>query len=368
MKILFINSVCGIRSTGRICTDLAAELEAQGYEVKIAYGREIVPEQFKKYAVRIGNDIDVRLHGIETRLFDNHGLASRAVTRRFLAWAEKYNPDLLWLHNIHGYYINYKLLFDWIKQRPSMEVRWTLHDCWAFTGHCSHFTVVKCEQWKSHCSYCVQKHRYPASLIMDHSKQNFDRKRAAFTGVKNMTLITPSKWLADLVKESFLKEYPVEVRYNTIDTTVFKPTPSDFRERYGLTDKIIVLGVASVWDDRKGLNDFYKLAETLDERFAVVLVGLSKKQMEKLPKSIIGIQRTNSVKELAEIYTAADVFVNPSREETYGLTTVEAQSCGTPAIVYEGTACEEVANTFGGAVVNQSVDSIIAELYKMYGR
>lgn len=359
MKVLFINSVCGIGSTGRICTDLAQQLEAEGNEVKIAYGRKgTVPEQFQKYAVRIGTDFDCKMHAIQTRLFDTHGFGSKHATKEFLKWAEEYKPDLVWLHNLHGYYINVEMLFDWIKKHPEMQVKWTLHDCWAFTGHCSHFTMVKCEQWKSHCSYCSQLRRYPACFAMSSVSKNFERKRKAFTGVKNMTLITPSKWLADLTRQSFLKEYPVEVHYNTIDTSIFKPTPSDFRERYGLQDKIIVLGVANVWEDRKGLFDFYKLAEMLDDRYVIVLVGLTEKQIKNLPKNIKGIQRTNSPQELAAIYTAADVLVNPSVEETFGMTPVEAQACGTPSIVYEDTACEEVARQNGNTVVPQDVNAL----------
>ena len=359
MKVLFINSVCGIGSTGRICTDLAQQLEAEGNEVKIAYGRkETVPEQFQKYAVRIGTDWDCKMHALQTRLFDTHGFGSKQATKKFLQWAEKYKPDLLWLHNIHGYYINVEMLFAWIKQHPEMQVKWTLHDCWAFTGHCSYFTAVKCTQWKSKCSNCAQLRRYPACYAMSSVSRNFERKCKAFTGVKNMTLITPSKWLADLVKQSFLKEYPVEVHYNTIDTTIFKPTPSDFRERYGLQDKIIVLGVANVWEERKGLNDFYKLAQMLDDRYAIVLVGLNEKQIKELPKKIKGLQRTNSLQELAAIYTAADVLVNPSVEETFGMTPVEAQACGTPSIVYDDTACAEVAAKEGNKVVPQDVNAL----------
>ena len=358
MKILMINVVCGIRSTGRICTDLATALEAEGHEVKIAYGRERVPEQFQKYAVRIGGDFDVWLHGIKSRLLDAHGLGSTGATKRFLEWAEQYNPDLLWLHNLHGYYINYKLLFEWIKKRPGMEVRWTLHDCWAFTGHCSYFTMAKCEQWKTHCAHCPQKKRYPASYGLDRCKRNYDQKGASFTGVKRMTLITPSNWLAELVRQSFLKEYPVEVHYNTIDRTVFKPTPSDFRKRYGLQDKIMVLGVASVWDERKGLDDFVKLAGMLDDRYAIVLVGLSDKQIRQMPKNILGLGKTNSAVELAQIYTAADIPVNPSREETFGMTILEASACGTKAIVYKSTACEEVAMEHGGYAVDFGVSNI----------
>lgn len=333
MKVLMINSVCGIRSTGKICAEIAERYENDGHEVKIAYGRETVPEKYQKYAVRIGNDWDVKVHALKTRLTDKHGLGSKKVTKEFLKWAEEYSPDLLWLHNIHGYYINYEMLFAWIKKHPDMQVKWTLHDCWAFTGHCSHFTFVKCCKWKSNCEKCPQKDRYPLSYV-DSSKSNYLRKKIAFTGVANMSVITPSQWLADLVRKSFLREYSVEVVNNTINSDVFKPSQSDFRERHNLIGKKIILGVASTWDDRKGLDDFYKLADMLDENFAIVLVGLSKQQLENIPNNIIGIERTNGQKELAEIYTTADVFVNPTYEDTYPTVNLEAQACGTPVITY----------------------------------
>lgn len=359
MRILMINSVCGIRSTGRICTDLAQKFETEGHEVKIAYGRvEEVPERFQKYAVRIGGSLDLKRHALRTRLLDEHGFGSVKPTKEFLKWANEYNPDMLWLHNIHGYYLNIEMLFDWIKSRPDMEVRWTLHDCWAFTGHCAHFTVAGCEKWKTGCGNCPQIRRYPASLLKDNSQTNYKRKKNAFTGVQKMTLITPSQWLANLVKQSFLKDYPIEVHYNSIDTNVFKPMKSEFRQQHGLKNKKIVLGVASAWNDRKGLNDFFELRKKLDDSYAIVLVGLSEKQIRKLPEQIVGIPRTNSVHELAQIYTAADVFVNPSREETFGLTTVEAQACGTPAVVYEETACEEVVRLKGGKAVPQNLDAL----------
>ncbi len=341
MKILLINSVCGIGSTGRICTDLAQQFEKESHTVKIAYGRSAtVPEKFQKYAVRIGTDFDVKLHALQTRLFDTHGFGSKRATKKFLAWAEEYNPDLVWLHNIHGYYINVEMLFDWIKSRPNMQVKWTLHDCWAFTGHCSYFTLANCDKWRVRCAHCPQLRRYPASY-RDNSAGNFDRKKAAFTGVKNMTLITPSKWLANLVKQSFLKDYSVEVVYNTIDKTIFKPTPSDFRQRYGLENKKMILGVASVWDERKGLNDFIKLAGMLDDTYAIVLVGLTDKQIKSLPKNCLGIQRTNNPHELAAIYTAADVFFNPTYEDNYPTVNLEAQACGTSVITYDTGGARE---------------------------
>lgn len=363
MKVLFINSVCGTGSTGRICGELADELTAQGHECKIAYGRDgFVPEKYRHYGVRIGSDLDVRIHGVRSRLLDDHGLGSRRATEKFLKWAEEFRPDLLWLHNIHGYYLNYPMLFDWIKKHPDMQVKWTLHDCWAFTGHCAYFSMAQCEKWKTGCSSCPQKGSYPASLVRDRSSANFEAKKKAFCGVSNMTLITPSQWLADLVKQSFLGEYPVQVQYNRVDRSVFRPTPSGFRQRYGLENKKIVLGVASVWDERKGLDIFCRLAGMLDERYAIVLVGLTGKQIQSLPKGILGLGRTNDVTELAGIYTAADIFLNPSLEETFGMTTVEALCCGTQPVVYKGTACEEIVSKFGGIAVEPGIENICAVL------
>lgn len=342
MKILMINSVCGIRSTGRICTDLAAEFENEGHEVKIAYGRESVPERYQKYAVRIGGDFGTKCSALHTRLTDKHGFANKKATKRFLSWAEEFDPDLLWLHNIHGYYINVEMLFDWIKSRPDMQVKWTLHDCWAFTGHCTHFDFAGCERWLSGCYDCSQTRRYPSAL-RDHCKENYKRKKAAFTGVRDMTLITPSHWLAGLAQKSFLGKYPVVVHHNTIDERVFKPTEGDFRRRYGLTDKKIVLGVASVWDERKGFGDFIKLAGMLDNTYVIVMVGVSEKQKKQLPENMIGITRTNNTKQLAEIYTAADVFVNLTYEDNYPTVNLESQACGTPCITYRtGGSVESV--------------------------
>lgn len=359
MKVLMINSVCGIRSTGRICTDLASELEQEGHEVKIAYGRESVPESARKYAVQIGSKRDVYISGIKSRLLDNEGFNSKAATRKFLKWADEYDPDLLWLHNLHGYYINLELLFTWIKSRPQMQVKWCLHDCWAFTGHCPHFVLVKCEKWKTQCESCPKSKQYPKSFFRDNSAKNYKRKKELFTGIPHMTLLVPTKWMGNFVKDSFLKEYPTEVVPHKVDTEIFRPRESDFRAKHGLEDKKILLGAATAWGPNKGLGDFVKLAGMLPNTYKIVLVGLTEAQMQTLPPNILALPRTNNAIELAEMYTAADAFLNPSKVESYGMTTVEAAACGTQVIVYKNTACEEVVeNLHCGIAVEQDVEKL----------
>lgn len=350
MKVWEINCVCGIRSTGRICTDLAEVLKENGHECKIAYGRESVPEKYRSIAYRIGTENDVRLHALKSRLFDASGFGSKRATERLVENIREYDPDIIHLHNIHGYYINIEILFDYLK-KADKPVVWTLHDCWAFTGHCSYFSFSECERWKTGCFKCPQKKEYPASLILDRSSENWERKKDLFTGVKRLVCVTPSRWLAELVKASFLKEYRVSVIPNGIDLTVFKPTYGNFKKKLGIEDKKILLGVASVWDRRKGFDTFLKLSPLLNEDEIIVLVGLNKEQLKNLPKNIIGIERTNNINELAEIYTAADVFVNAGQEETMGLTTVEAMACGTPVIVSNLTAIPEVVTADSGIVL-----------------
>ena len=362
-RILLINSVCGTGSTGKICGEIARRYEAEGHEVKIAYGRDgNVPDDCRKYAVRIGSGTGVKIHGVYTRVLDRHGLASAGATKKFLRWAESYDPEVLWLHNIHGYYINYELLFDWIKSRPDMEVKWTLHDCWAFTGHCAYFSFAGCEKWKTGCGNCPQKNSYPESKLADRSAKNWLQKKECFTGVKNMTLIAPSAWLAGLASESFLKEYPVEVQRNRIDRDLFRPTPGDFREKQGIGHRFMVLGVANVWEKRKGLDDLVRLSQMLDEHFVLVLVGLSDEQRKNLPENIIGLGRTDSPRQLAEIYTAADVFVNPTYEDNFPTVNLEAEACGTDVITYKACGAPETIFREKSLAVECGAENLFAAL------
>ena len=356
MKYLFINSVAGFGSTGRIAAETCRELMKEGHSCVLAFGREKANCDDIQ-TVQIGSKLDYQLHGVRSRLLDDHGFGSKSATKAFLTWVRAYDPDVIWLHNIHGYYIHIGLLFDYLKE-SGKKVIWTLHDCWSFTGHCAYFDFVRCDKWKTGCHDCPQKGSYPASLLRDNSRANFEAKRQLFTGLKDLTLIVPSHWLEKRVKQSFLKDYPVQVVYNTINEAIFRPTPGNLRQDYGLEDKKIVLGVASVWDQRKGLQDFVDLSGLLDDSCKIVLIGLNDKQIAALPETVLGLPRTNSMEELARWYTAADVFVNPSTEETFGMTPMEARACGTEAVVYKDTACEEVVEKFGGIAVERGPENL----------
>jgi putative colanic acid biosynthesis glycosyltransferase len=362
VRVLQINTVCGLGSTGRIATDIHAILKEQGHESYIAYGRD-TPISCNT-PIKIGNKIDNYAHVVITRIFDKHGFGSKKATKEFIDKIIELDPDVIHLHNIHGYYINVELLFDYLK-RADKPVVWTLHDCWSFTGHCSHFDFIGCECWKGNHK-CIQKGMYPASLFFNNSIDNFKRKRDAFTGVRNLTIITPSKWLANLVKQSFLSEYPIQVINNGIDLNLFKPTSSNFKSQYNINNKFVILGVANIWNERKGFEYFKKLSDFLTENEVIVLVGLSAKQMNALPKNIVGIAKTNSVKELAEIYTAADVFVNPTLEDNFPTTNLEALACGTPVITFDtGGSIESVLNGCGFITEKGNLNELITNIYKI---
>lgn len=334
MRVAHINSVCGIRSTGRIMSQLALGVEAAGGESFMVYGREAVPEYLKNKSYCIESPFGVRLHGLRARLLDDVGLGSAVATRRLLKKLDAFSPDVLHLHNLHGYYINYPILFDYVKKNR-IPVIMTLHDCWTFTGHCSHYTYVGCDRWRNGCHHCPQKKEYPTSWLLDNSRKNYRIKQKAFRGVEEMVLVTPSRWLAGECRESFLGEYPVTVIPNGIDLGQFRPTPSDIKKRYGLENKRLLLAVSTAWGDgRKGLEDIIRLPELLPEDCTIVVVGITEKERAKLPPSIVAIERTNNVQELAQWYSAADVFINPTYEDTYPTVNLEAIACGTPVVTY----------------------------------
>ena len=362
MKVLQINSFYGSGSTGRIVSDIQKLLISKGHESYVIYGRGKKSEN--KNNIKVINKIGLYYNVIKTRLFDTHGLGSKRITKKIVLKIKEINPDVIHLHNIHGYYINYRILFDYLKQ-INTPVIWTLHDCWAFTGHCAYFDFAGCDKWKTECSKCPEKKSYPKSILLDSSKYNYKTKKDLFTGHNNLTIVTPSKWLKNLVEFSFLKSYNVEVINNGIDLDVFKPENGDFRQKYNLEDKFLILGVASIWDRRKGLNYFFELNTLIGSDEQIVLVGLSKKQIRQLPKGIIGITRTENIKELVNIYSSCDVFVNPTLEDNFPTTNLEALACGTPIITYNtGGSPESVREEVGSIVYIKDSMSIYKEIKK----
>ncbi|MGG3560523.1 glycosyltransferase family 4 protein [Neobacillus rhizosphaerae] len=360
MRILQINSVCGVGSTGRIATDIHQLLIEQGHESYIGYGRGEAHNC--ETAIKIGNKYDNYAHALITRTTDKHGFASKNVTKQFIKKIEELDPDVIHLHNIHGYYINIKLLFDYLKT-ANKPVVWTLHDCWAFTGHCAYFDYVGCDKWKVGCNNCPEKSSYPSSSFIDNSRDNYINKKDIFNGVENLKIVTPSKWLSGLVKESFLSKYPVEVINNGIDVNIFQPTKSNIRKKYNIEKEYIILGVASMWDRRKGLKYFIELSSKLNDNEVIVLVGLSEKQKEQLPKKIIGITRTNNIKELVDIYSAADVYVNPTLEDNFPTTNLEALACGTPVITFDtGGSGEPIENNTGFVVEKGDIAALVKRI------
>lgn len=349
MKVLQIN-IFGNLSTGKIAVDIARTLKENGDDCVVAYARNTLPNDIQ--GIKIGNKLDVYIHGIMTRITDKVGFYSKKATKELLKKIDEYEPDIIHIHNLHGYYINIELLFNYIKEK-NIPVVWTLHDCWAFTGHCPYFEAVGCDKWKTGCSKCIQKKEYPASLVLDNSKQNYIRKKELFTSIEKMVIVTPSYWLADLVKKSFLSKYQIEVIHNGIDLNVFKPTYGDWVKKYNLENKKIILGVAGTWSERKGLQDLVKLSQILNENYKVVVVGVSKKQKDKLPTNILAIERTYDSKELAEIYTAAEFFVNPTYEDNFPTVNIEALACGTPVITYNTGGSPEAVNEECGLVIEQ---------------
>lgn len=358
MTVFEVNAV-SYGSTGRIMFQIADTVNSMGGTAYTSASfTKFRGEQFPDTYYRIGGAVGKTEHIILAKLTGRHGCYSHFATYKLIQKIKQVNPDIIHLHNIHGWYLNWEMLFEYLKQ-ASIPVVWTLHDCWSFTGHCPHFMAIGCEKWKTGCYECDLYKSYPGCFFDDSSFQ-YSYKKQCFTGVPNLTIVTPSQWLADLVNQSYLKDYNTVVINNGIDLTKFKPRASDFRAKHGIENKIVLLGVAFDWTPKKGLNDFKRLAEDLPEEYAIVLVGVSEAAAKTLPEKIISIACTQNQEELAEIYSAADIFVNPTHEEVLGLVNLEALACGTPVITYgSGGSPETIDPSCGIAVPSRDYKQLL---------
>lgn len=347
-KLLEINTTANYGSTGHIAESIGTYMQSKGWLSYIAYGRHANASPL--LPIKIGTNFDIYTHVLYTRLFDRHGYASNKATRKLAETIREIKPDIIHLHNIHGYYLNIDILFTEL-QKIGIPVVWTLHDCWSFTGHCAYFDNVNCHKWQTHCERCPQKHSYPASWLIDNSAKNYLDKQRLFTSLNNLTIVTVSQWLENLVHKSFFHNNVITTIHNGVDTNLFQPIKTTIKEQLSISNNIMLLGVANQWEPRKRLNDYIQLSKYLNDKYKIVLVGLTKKQLKHLPKNIIGLPRTASIKDLVALYSAADIVLNLSVEETFGMTTIEGFSCGTPSIVYNKTASPELITPQTGYIV-----------------
>ena len=359
-KLLIINVALNWGSTGRIAEQVGSLAKDNGWNVMIAHGaRYQNPTQFSHY--QVSSSFEEKMHWGISQFWDGQGRGSWFATKRLLKEIDAFQPDVVHMHVIHGYYINYGLIMNYFKEK-NIPVVWTLHDCWAFTGHCAYFTAANCEKWKTQCCKCPIPHDFP-NTFLDRSKANYNRKKQVYGDMQNLVLAPVSQWLGDLVKESFLGKHEIQVVYNGIDVDVFKPSVSNFKKKLGVEGKYLLLGVAQGFDERKGLKDFFKLSEMLPDDYQVVLLGAMEDEIAIAPTSVIALPKTESLQELVEAYSAADVLLSLSYEETFGLTPVEAMSCGTPAIVYNNTAQpEHITPETGFVVENGDLDTLVTRI------
>ncbi len=363
MKILQINTVCQHGSIPKIMSQLYEYSTSHGDYCEIAYGRGHDSKKMNTY--KFGSIPDFYIHVLKNFIFGQSGFDSQKQTQRLIHHIAHLRPDLIHLHNIHGFYIQVETLFDFLKHQK-IPVIWTLHDCWSYTGQCAYYDAVNCEKWKKGCYKCpIFRTSYPYSIFMDNSKNNYIRKRIAFSKVPNLTLVTPSQWLANEVKQSFLHDYPVMVIPNGIDPTLFRRvnlSNNEIRQKlshYHIADnRPIILGVANIWDKRKGLTYILKMAKKLQDKYLFIIIGLNKIQIKNIElkfskEAVLPLGRTKNQEELCLFYNLASVYVNPTIEDNFPTTNLEALACGTPVITFRSGGSPEMLDQTCGIVVEK---------------
>ncbi len=349
--LLQINITANWGSTGKIAEAIGVSAMIHGWESYIAYGR--LCNTSKSQLFKIGRQWDKYFHFAKQRIRDNEGLCSRIATKKLIRQVEEIMPDVVQLHNIHDHYLNYKILFDYLNQ-TDIKVVWTFHDCWAFTGHCFHFVNAGCDKWETGCFECPMRNVLPKT-VLDRSKKNYELKKSLFGNCKNLTIVPCSDWIAGYVRQSFLKDKRIEVIKNGVDLGVFKPSVTNSGDSFS------VLAVSNVWNKEKGLADVIKLRKILSRKYRITIVGLSEKQVTSLPDGILGIHSTQNVQELVDLYSKANVLINPTYADTFPTVNLEALACGTPVITYQTGGSPEAIDENTGIVVEQGNINAMAE-------
>lgn len=362
-KVVCISALA-LGSTGRIMQGIAKEAMEYDFDVEMFVSANKVPLYEKSKISNINTHCGNKISIILNKITGLEGFFVAIPTLNMLRKIEKFSPDIVHLHILHHGYINLPILFRYLKKKD-IPIVWTFHDCWAFTGHCPHFSYEKCEKWKRGCFHCLRYRQYPRALY-DNSKFMWKFKRKWFTELKNMTIVTPSKWLNDLLKDSYLNKFNSKVINNGIDLEIFKPVESNIKERMKIEQKKVILGVSSVWNNKKGLDVFCELSKRLSADYQIILVGTDKEVDEILPTNILSIHRTENQKELAAVYSVADVFVNPTREDNFPTVNMEALACGTPVITFEtGGSAECLSSLCGSVVPCDDIDALEKEIKRV---
>lgn len=342
MKIVQLNAVCGVGSTGVIALEISKMLTKHGVENYILHTGG---NSDYHLGINYSSNFSKKLSSVKAKVFGNYGFNSHIATRKLISILDDIKPDIIHLHNIHSHDLNLDIFFKYLNQM-GVRVVWTFHDCWAFTGYCTHFDLIGCDKWKTICCDCPQAKRY--SLFADRSKALYIKKKELFTSIDDMTIVTPSNWLAELVHHSFLDKYRIEVINNGIDLEIFHPRESAFKREYGIDNRRMILGVP------KGrLEPFRKLAEIIDKEYILVLVGLTSKERAGLPNNVIGLPRTANRMEMARLFSAADVYVNTTLQDTFPTVNIESIACGTPVITFDTGGSPEIIDYSTGMVVEK---------------
>ena len=364
IKLLQFNTTLNYGSTGRIAENIGVLANQSGFDTYIVHGPRFI-NQSKLKTICSETSLEEKIHGIKSLLIDSHGLGSVKATYNLVPKIKEINPDIFHLHNIHGYYINYPILFSFLKEY-NKPIVWTFHDCWNFTGHCAHFAALNCNKWQFECNKCPGIANYPKSFL-DFSQRNYNLKKNSFTGLKNLTIIPVSNWLSNLIEKSFFKNYNKRLIYNGIDLDIFSPQKNSvLRNQLNLKNKFVILGVAAPWSKKKGFNDIIKLSKIIDSKSTIIIIGVSKEQKRELPNNIIGIERTDNINQLAEYYSMADLFFNPTWEDNFPTTNLEALACGTPVATYNTGGSPEAIDCNTGFVIEQGdISSVLPIIEKV---
>lgn len=359
MKVVQINAVYERGSTGTICKNISILLNSMSIENYVLYSNG---NSYSENGIKYTYNFYIKIQALLSRILGNYGFNSKIATYKLIKNLKMINPNIIHIHNIHSHNLDLKVFFNYLSTCDS-KIVWTFHDCWAFTGYCTYYDLYNCDKWRKNCSNCPQYRTY--SWFYDKSKANYYKKKELFDNCR-FEITTPSMWLKEQVLDSFLKDKNVTVINNAIDLEVFYPRKTSFKEQYGISEKRVLLGVAFDWGFRKGLDVFIELAKTLDSKYQIVLVGTNEGIDKDLPRNIISIHRTKSQQELAEIYSAADIFLNPTRDEVFGLVNIEALACGTPVIMFDsGGSPECIDETCGRVIEKNNIPEMISAIEEL---